>query len=179
MANDELELDVEQASNGGMKKIIIIVAVLILLNVAGIGGWLYMSSAGNDQDSKSEEVVKEVKPRIYLSLDPEFVVNFNQGSKAKYLQVELQVVARDESVLEQLRVNMPVVRNDILLLLSSQQYEDLKSRTGKEQLQKMILEAMNKILTEQAANGKPGEEGEPAKTPALVENIYFTSFIMQ
>ena len=179
MANDELELDVEQSSSGGMKKIIIIVAVLILLNVAGIGGWIYMSSAGNEQDSKSEEVVKEVKPRIYLSLDPEFVVNFSQGSKAKFLQVELQVVAREESVLEQLRVNMPVVRNDILLLLSSQQYEDLKSRAGKEQLQKMMLDTVNKILVDQAANSEPEEEGKSAKTPALVENIYFTSFIMQ
>ena len=61
---------------------------------------------------------------------------------------------------------MPVIKNNIILMLSSQTYGLLISREGKEELRKHTLEEIRKVLKENY--GEPG-----------VEEVYFTSFVMQ
>jgi flagellar FliL protein len=61
---------------------------------------------------------------------------------------------------------MPAIRNEILLLLSSKQAEEVSSREGKEQLAKEIVVASNKIL-----------ETTPATN--TIERVNFTHLIIQ
>ena len=122
--------------------------------------------------------------RVFLGLQPAFVVNFEDQTHASYLQVEMQVMARSKEVLSQVSENMPVIRNNILFILSAQKYEQVSTRAGKEQLQKTILEAVQKVVSD-AANEKTSAEHDKDKKnaatakPENVEQVYFTSFIMQ
>ncbi len=82
------------------------------------------------------------------------------------MQLKLQVMSRDQAVIDLVANNDPMVRHALLNILGNQSNETLKSREGKEALQAEILSSLNKIVTEQGGS----EE---------VEAVYFTSFVMQ
>ena len=191
MAEEELELDVNQNKGSKMTNILLIVLILLVLAMGGGAAWYFFLRG--DSGSKTGDVAAEEKaPLHYLNLVPEFVVNFGPGSKVRYLQVDLQVATRKEDALAVMTTNMPVIRNDILLLLSGQSYDVLKTRAGKEALQKKILEKINSIVETEEQSGEEAtaeqatatDENTADQTDAAVvagpiENVYFTSFIMQ
>lgn len=186
--DEELELDVNE-KKGGKKTIIMIAIGVLLLNGIGIGAWLFL--AGDDKKSsdtaEKQEVIEKQEavlgPLTYLTLVPEFIVNFGPGSKVRYLQVDLQIATRQEASLDTVNTYRPVLRNDILIVLSGVSYEDLKDRAGKEALQKKLLNTINKVLI--AAEHVAPADGEEKDTKGdedvkgPIENVYFTSFIMQ
>lgn len=183
---DELELDTTKSS-GGKGKMIIILVVAVLLTTGIVIGVLYFTGAlgggGKDKTESSKEdepKALEIKPAFYLDLQPAFVVNFEDQTHAAYLQVEMQVMARDKVVLDMVTKHMPLIRNNILLILSAQKYEAVKTRQGKEALQKTILESVQQTVSESTLESAQDDkkEGEKSK-PANVEQVYFTSFIMQ
>ena len=66
-----------------------------------------------------------------------------------------------------LKNNEPAVRNDLVMLFSSQDNATLLSAEGKEKLRAATLEAMRKVIDAEGGDGK------------LVESVYFTSFVIQ
>ena len=185
MADEELELDVTQPKSSKLTIILIVALTLLVLILGGVGAWLYLS---NDADETPENVADDAvekvqKPLIYQDMVPEFVVNFGPGSKVRYLQVDLQVASRDPDAIEAVNTYRPVLRNDILVLLSGQNFEDLSSRNGKEALQQKLLNVINKIIVdamhkaEEKEGATTATQKEEVKGP--IENVYFTSFIMQ
>ena len=165
--DDDLDLGIEKGA-GSKKKLIIVVAAVVLLLVAGGAGWfLFGGSSEGDQpqEAAAEEPVEE-SPPIYHSLAPVFVVNLPPGGRAKMLQVGVDVMARKPELIEFLKHNDPMIRNNLLSLFGTQEGDALRSREGKEQLQKAVLKALNGIVEKQAGPGR-------------VEAVYFTSFVMQ
>jgi len=193
MAEEELELDV----NNSKKKspILLIVIILLVLNLAGVGAWIFLSK---DESTSSDSAAKEETlkgPLKYLTMVPEFIVNFGPTSKVRYLQVDLQIATRDEKVLAIVGTYRPVIRNDILVVLSGVSFDDLKDRRGKEALQKKLLDTINKVVVSVGNSASHGKEKDKKKdahhasaeehgthderVAGPIENIYFTSFIMQ
>lgn len=172
--NEDLDLDVKPAS-GSKKSIIIMAVVGLLLIGASVGATLFF--LGGDKSTDEGVVVEESKatgsketnlPKkaIYLPLET-MVVNFADPKPARYLQVDIQLMAYDQAVLTAVEENIPVVRNDILVLLGSQSYDAINSREGKEALREQIVAAVNKIVKQNA-----GVKGK-------LQAVYFTSFVMQ
>jgi flagellar FliL protein len=60
----------------------------------------------------------------------------------------------------------PVIRNDLIMLLSGKTYEQLNTAEGKETTRQEMLDAIQSVLEDRT--GDPG-----------IESIYFTSFVMQ
>jgi flagellar FliL protein len=189
---DELELDVKAAKPGGKGKLIVLIAAVILLTSGSIIGVLYFmgmlgsSSGDKAADKTAAKKMAAIKPSYYLSLQPPFIVNFADQSHASYLQVEMQVMAHNQEVLTLVSANMPLVRNNILLILSAQKFEQVSTRTGKEQLQKSILEAIQKVVESAEQQKHAGQDkkdkkaaSEDAAKANNVAQVYFTSFIMQ
>lgn len=165
MANkEELDLDVQQKPAGKKHLILyIIIAVLVLL-LAGAGAafFLLKGEAGGTADA---DKTAAVKPAHYLALD-KLVVNFGPGSPVRFLQVNLQVMSHDPLALKAMETHMPAIRNDILLLLGGQKYEEVNTPEGKERLRGAILEKVQIILDTYEKERK-------------VETVYFTEFVMQ
>jgi flagellar FliL protein len=115
-----------------------------------------------------EEPVEEepLAPAIYTALDPPFVVSFDQEDGARYLQLTLQAMAREEKTIAAVKQHAPAIRNSVLFKLSGYELEVLTTQAGKEQLRQELLVAANEIL---AKNGV--ESG--------VEELYFTSLVIQ
>lgn len=177
----------EPAGKGGSKKklLIIVAAAVVALGAAGGGAYFFMSKGdsheaaadgekaeGKDQ-GKGKAKGKNAKeaapkgPAIYVEFDPPFVVNFEAKGVMRFLQVSIQVMTRDPETAELIKQHDPKLRNDLLMLLGSQTHETISTLEGKERLRNDALQTVAKVIV---------AEGGKAKS---VEQVYFTSFIMQ
>ncbi len=147
----------------------LLIGIIAFLTLAGggVGAWLLVGQS----DSHGKKVEQKPKdppaPPLYVALDPPFVVNFEGDQLVRFLQVTVQIMTRDPATVELLKANDPVVRNDLLLLFGNQKYEVLATRDGEEKLRTEALAAVRHVV--QGAGGKPDH----------IEQVYFTSFVMQ
>lgn len=196
MAKQDRDLDVEAAApakkSGRMKWIIIGVLGVVLL-IGALVGVLYFAGiiggAGADEAAADEEVAAQADhegkggkadkpekgkagkggpkaPPIYHPMEPPFVVNFTAAADVRFMQVSLQVSSRDPLVIDAVKEHTPAIRNGLVMLFTGQDPVVLNTREGKEKLLKECLDEVNRVLKEQTGSGG-------------VENVYFTSFVMQ
>ncbi len=140
--------------------------ILALLIVGGGGGAAYYFLVMQPQQAETAEQEEGPKPALYLELRPAFVVNLSGPDAGRFLQAEVDLMARDQAALDAVNTHMPAVRNNLLLIFGSQRYAELQSRDGKEALQRQVLDEINAILGQR--------EGD-----LRVEEVYFSSFVMQ
>ncbi|HEY5263495.1 MAG TPA: flagellar basal body-associated FliL family protein [Steroidobacteraceae bacterium] len=120
---------------------------------------LPVSGKGHGEDAGA------AKAAIYYAIDPPLVVNFEEGSAVRFLQISMQVMATDQKAIDSVQKNVPLIRNNLLLLMSNRDYQSLMSREGKEKLRQ---EALAEIRAVQKKEGGP-----------LVDDVLFTSFVVQ
>lgn len=163
------DIPVEAKKGLSKKLLIIIIGAVVVLGGGGAGTFLLMKGHGSEKPATVAQAkpAESKGPATYIPLEPPFVVNFENQEAVRFLQVSIQILTRDSGTAELLKLHEPVVRNDLLLLLSNQQYATIASREGKEKLRQQSLEAVRKII---------GDEGGK---PNLVEQVFFTSFVMQ
>ena len=63
------------------------------------------------------------KTAVYYAIDPPLVVNFEDGSVVRFLQITMEVMARDQKAIDSVQKNMPLIRNNLLLLMSNRNYQ--------------------------------------------------------
>ncbi|GJM04238.1 MAG: hypothetical protein DHS20C09_02290 [marine bacterium B5-7] len=167
---DEIEADSGDAKKKLPLKLIIIIAVVLLAG-GGAGTFFMMGDKTDDAvvaevDAEEGEETETAGEAVYFSLDPPFIVNFTGKSRARFLQVSIEGLTRDVKVKEDITKHFPQVRNNLVLLLSGKTYEELNTQEGKATLRKQVLKEVQKVL-----EAETGQEG--------VEDVYFTSFVMQ
>jgi flagellar FliL protein len=158
--------DADAAPKKSKKWLIIAIAAFVVLGGGGAAAFMLM---GHDDahGKKAAKAAAPLAPPLYVALDPPFVVNFEGEQLVRFLQITVQVMTRDPETVELLKANDPVVRNDLLLLFANQKYEVVAARAGKEKLRSDALAAIRHVV--ESGGGKP----------AHIENVYFTSFVMQ
>jgi flagellar FliL protein len=117
------------------------------------------------EDGEEGEGKSKAKAQ-YLALDPAFVVNLAAPDSSRYLQVSVEVMARDAKALDDLKLHMPAVRNNLLMLFGQKTAADLSGREGREALRQLALTEVQKVMRE--------ETGEDS-----IDALYFTSFVTQ
>ena len=103
---------------------------------------------------------------LYLDLMPAFVVNLADEEAIRFLQVEVELMARDSKSIDAAKDHMPKIRNALLLLFAQQQSHQLATREAKVKLQADALAEVQRALREE-------------KVPAAIEGVYFTAFVIQ
>lgn len=182
MAIEEEDLELDEAAGKKGKsskmKIIIISLVVLLMIGASVGGTLYFLGGSDEEmademDAKADSKKGKKKAKsadamkvVYHAFDPPFVVNFEDKGVVRFLQVGLSVMTHDEAVIASLKQHDPVIRNNLVLLFSSQTFKDLSSRKGKEKLRQETLKEIQSILKKYT-----DDKG--------VEEAFFTSFVIQ
>jgi len=163
--------DKKEATGGGKKKLIIMILAGLLLGGGGVGGTLYFmgmlgggsgKAATEDKDANKE--AKNVP--LYFAFPQAFTVNFETDQGLRFLQVSVEIMSYDQAAIDAVGVHMPVIKNNIILLLSNQAFEDLVSVEGKKEIRQKMLKEIQAIL-------------EKYKTESAVEEVYFTNFVMQ
>jgi flagellar FliL protein len=105
-------------------------------------------------------------PAQYVALDPPFVVSFDEEDGTRYVQLQLQAMARSEKTIEEIKKHAPALRNAVLFQLSSYKLEELSTLAGKEKLRADLTAKANEVL---AKNGSDGQ----------IDELYFTNFVIQ
>jgi flagellar FliL protein len=158
------EAVVEAPKKSSKKKLIIIIcAVLTLVGGGGGAAWYFM---GQKPEHKKE--VKHVEPAkapVFVTLET-FTVNLQPDPDEKFLQLDLSMQVASPEEAELLKVQMPAVRNRLLMLLTSKTAGDISSSEGKKQLSDEIIAEVKKPFSE---GGKP--QG--------ISGVFFTSFVIQ
>ena len=106
-----------------------------------------------------------VKSAVYYAIDPPLVVNFEDGSVVRFLQITMEVMASNQKAVDSVQKNIPLIRNNLLLLMSNRDYQSMMSRDGKEKLRQ---EALAEIRAVQKKQG--GED---------IDDLLFTTFVVQ
>jgi flagellar FliL protein len=142
-------------------KLLLVLVLLLLLGAAGGGAaWWFLGRAPAGAESKQDKA----KPPVFQNLEP-FTVNLAEENGDHYLQMSVVYQMGDEKAVEQLKTYLPIIRNRILLLLSSKRPSELATPEGK---QKLVAE-----LVAAARESIPGADA------ATVSGAYLGAFVIQ
>ncbi len=168
-----------EGEEGGEKKkkpllLFIIIGVVFLL-LAGGGAYFFLFSGPSDEElaqeieaegqkgeeGKAKKKKEEISLGVMYELDP-FIVNLADPKARHYVKATITLELEDDDVKEKTDKLLPKIRNDIILLLSSQTLEDVITMEGKIRLRDEIIARLTMIL------GKNS-----------IRNIYFAQFVVQ
>ena len=179
-------------AKAGKKKLIIILAVVLLLLAAAGGGvvfWLKAKAhaaqlaeeeeAGVETPGKKAEAKRDPKAvPVFVPLD-NFTVNLADREADRYAQIGISLELNDAKAGDRIKLFMPAIRNNILMVLAHKRAADLLERSGKEKLAQEVLRE-----TERALGLEPQVPGAPVKKgaeeePRPVRAVHFSNFIIQ
>ena len=156
----------DPARKGKLKLILLVVSGLLLAVGISVGAtWFFLHKA---QSKPSEAAVaSNVKaPAIFEPMAPAFVVNFNQNGRQRYMQVSITLLGRNQADLDALKVHMPVIRNNLVMLFSGQTFDSLATPIGQEMLRQKAFASVQEVAQKEV--GK-----------VVVEQLLFTNFVLQ
>jgi flagellar FliL protein len=119
---------------------------------------LFLSLAACKKDDTSKEDLP-----VFVPLDM-FTVNLS--SVDNYLQATFELKVPNQQTAEEVRQYLPLIRNGVIMLLTSKNGEQLASADGKQKLGEELVSNLNEIL---------GKEG----LKDTVQSVNFTSFLVQ
>ncbi len=167
------EKEKEQSQEEGKKKkpllLFIIIGVVVLL-AAGGGAWFFLFSGPSDEEIAKEvaqeeqaKKIEEPAPKVgvMMELQP-FVVNLADPNARHFLKTTITLELRTDGDKDRVEKLLPMIRNDIILLLSSHTVEDIITMEGKIRLRDEIVARVSRIIGE----GK-------------LLNVYFSQFVVQ
>ncbi|MGM0593613.1 MAG: flagellar basal body-associated FliL family protein [Pseudomonadota bacterium] len=104
---------------------------------------------------------------IYHPLEPAFVVNVEEGQRKRFMQIKVQLMTRDKSLIDKIDAHLPPLRHAMIMLLAHQSTETMRSTQGREEVRQQALLEVQRVMRE-VAGVKKGIEG-----------LYFTDFVIQ
>lgn len=162
--------EIKEAPPTGGRKGLLIGAIVALLLIAGVGaGWYYTRPAAAGEAAKAPPKPAET---IFVNLEP-FTVNLADEGGERLAQIGIVLELTGKEVQPVLNRNLPIVRNNMLLLLSSQHAKTLLSLDGK-----LALAAQIGARTA-AALGWKEDAADPARATNPVVAVHFSQMLVQ
>ncbi|WP_245792356.1 flagellar basal body-associated FliL family protein [Teredinibacter waterburyi] len=137
-----------------------------LANVAWAEDDVESADAAGEAESPEGAAEGQTAAAIYLPLKPAFIVNYGGVGKLKYLKADVSVRLASSDAANSVRHHLPYIRNNLVMLFSSQTSESLDSQAGREALRSDALAEISKILLEE-----DNQDG--------VIEVFFDTFILQ
>ena len=157
----------DPAGKGKLKLILMIVAGVLLAIGLSIGATWYFMHSAQSKPEPAAEAASNVKPAaIYEPMTPAFIANFNQNGRQRYMQVSITLQARNQADLDALKVHMPVIRNNLVMLFSGQTFDSLATPVGQEMLRQKVTASVQEVAQKEL--GK-----------VVIEQALFTNFVLQ
>jgi flagellar protein FliL len=153
----------EPAVEGGEEKkksslVKIIIMVVAVAALAGGGFFAYLKFFEKPQNEPKKPVVEQA----VIQEMGTYLVNLADPGGKRYLKITMQFELTNAKVSQELARRTVEIRDKIIMLLSSKEYEEIGNPTGKMTLKKELISQLNRIL----------QDGQ-------VKEIYFTEFLVQ
>ena len=150
------------------KLMFLVVAVLLVVTI-GLGvGFFMMWSKLSSMNIQANAVASTATGKSQasalgplFSLDT-FIVNLADPERSRYLRVtmDLELVAATDA--DKLNERLPQIRDRLLMILPSKQFDDIASMEGKTALRDEIISKLNGLFPKN-----------------VITNIFFTEFVVQ
>lgn len=150
------------------KGIIIITSVAFVFMVLLGSGfyilWNKIASLQPPDEIAEEGLEEEAEPVVIGEMFPldTFVVNLADDKGKRYLRATMQLELAPEQTAETLEQRLPQIRDVVLTILPTKQFQEIRTIDGKTTLRTEIMNRLNELF-----NGES------------VVNIYFTEFVIQ
>ncbi|EGV30501.1 flagellar basal body-associated protein FliL [Thiorhodococcus drewsii AZ1] len=173
-----------KGGGGKLKLIILIVLVLLILGAGGGAAYYFFvldkaaetteegaeasEAEAQPTEPESSEAIAPASPQdpvIYYALEP-ITVNITAPGSVRFLRVSITIATRNERVVAAIEKHLPMIRNDLLSYLSSQDSAALNTTEGKDKLREELHSMISADLTRSAQ-------------PSDIVNVLFTDFVMQ
>jgi flagellar FliL protein len=145
------------------KLLIIIIAVLLLAGGGGGAAWYFLH--GKSKPDEHVKAVVKLSPPVFVAIES-CSGKFQSEIIDQKLQTPIKLQVAGPEQVELIKLNMPKVRNRLLMLLSSKSAVEISTTEGKKKLAAEIIEQVTLPFAEK---GPPQE----------VTDVMFTSFIIQ
>ncbi len=120
-----------------------------------------LSMAAEDEESPVKE-----KPG-YVSLGKPMVLNLStEGRRLTFLQVQAQVLVKNDKAKEIVEQNIPAIRHKLIVMLSEQKASDMKTPAKREEIRKQVTDAVRDMIESMTDNND-------------IDEILFSSFLVQ
>ena len=181
MADDNLDLSLDQGK-AKKKKLIIIVAIAVVVLLAAGGGAFFMLSGGDEPPAAEvagtedaavdaageggEATTTVAKSAIYVAMPRPFIFNVSGSQRDRVVQIKVQLLVRggDNELLA--RKHIPLIESALLTTFAQISADELATIDGKEQLRVTALTAVREAL-------------KALENRDVVSEILFTGFVMQ
>ncbi|MFY8083368.1 MAG: flagellar basal body-associated FliL family protein [Rubrivivax sp.] len=183
------------------KKLFLIIAVvaLLVLGLAGGAAAYYMKKKADAEALAEAEADGTAAPKAqkrdrkaktaFVALET-FTVNLADRDADRYAQVQLALELNDEGATQLVKNFMPIIRNNILLVLSHKMAAELLEKDGKIKLSEEIKLEVARALgmappeTDSQSASSPVAAAKGKSKPAAedispVVGVHFSNFIIQ
>lgn len=157
----------EGASVKNKKKLLILIGGVFLAVLLSAGVAAYFLLSGEDAPVEQAEDAVPGKPvALYQPMDPAFVVNYTHEGRRRYMQVNVVLMGRDPEGMAALSQHMPLLRNELVLQFSSEEFSSLFTPEGKGALRDRATLAVKAMLEKELGN-------------PVIESVLFTNIVLQ
>jgi len=118
--------------------------------------------------AEEEEIAEaEAKTSAYVSLGDAMVLNLStKTQRLTFLQIKADVLIDDASAEEIIKTHIPAIRHELIVLLSEQNANDMKSPSKREEVRKVATAQVQELVADLTGNQN-------------VTDILFSSFLVQ
>jgi flagellar protein FliL len=180
----------------GKKMLIIVGAAVLVLVLGGVGAMLALKKPPAEEGEETAAPKKAVaakahdpkNPPVFAPLEP-FTVNLADKDAERYAQIGLTLELDEAQTAETLKVFLPAVRNNILLLLASKTSAELLAPDGKTKLARELMRETSRGLgievedeeeeDEEETTSKKKKKKKKVEQVLPVTAVYFSNFIIQ
>lgn len=181
-------------------KLMLIVIIVVVVAALGGGGAFFLLKGGDhaadgeegDEPAAEEPAHKKPKskkekgahdaPPIFVKLEP-FTVKLMSEGQDSYLQATPELRVLDAALGDTVKAYTPSIRHKVLLILSGKKAAELSTPQGVQKLSNEVRVAINHILAppdpRRKPKGAPEEPGDIGEPDDPVQEVLFTSFIIQ
>lgn len=173
------------------KLLFIIIGVVVLALLGGAGALFVLKKNTAEDDEMADEepvahVAKDPKHApVFMPLE-NMVVNLADPGGTRFIQLGLTLQVQDAKTEADVKVYMPSIRSQVLLLISQRTADEMLQVQGKEKLARDIISAisheMGYELTDseaEHADEAPKKKKKSKAPPNPVQAVLFSSLIVQ
>lgn len=152
----------DEDKKGGMNFSLIVAIVVSVMLATGSSYFMMtkfggLSTNNNSQQAKAESDMEELGPTSEIG---QFMVNLAGGRR--FIKVNMVFEVSNQKVIEEISQRTPQIRDTIISILRTKEYDTINSSGGSRRLRTEIMNTINKKLLK----GK-------------VTNVFFTEFVVQ
>ncbi|MBE3606955.1 flagellar basal body-associated protein FliL [Campylobacter sp. RM13119] len=177
------EIEEGKSKNGGSKSVLIVIIVAIFVLLLIVGALVAFLLLGDDDTAQANAAMQQPQQQQvaqftpasqsnkrtvnYANMGPiypldQFIVNLLSENGSRFLKTKIDMEQSAETLTPELDKKKALLRDIIIVTLSSKTYEEVSTSKGKDKLKDEIVGKLNEVLSD-----------------GYIKNIYFTDFVVQ